>query len=440
MVTISYRLLSNTENVLIVLTPAHDRWNPFRCPKCDFKCPSGQELSAHVKEKHENPEEEAAQAVLEKINEVSRDNKKRWTAQRRRGPNSKPKRGPLPCTCKKSESGEKALKTDPEAMEDQDGVDPDWQMAECAVMPDPPTADGGRNRPPPCTCKKSGNVRRRGRPPRNAARWSDDFEEEPSHRRKRRVAPPTAKSLATRLRDIPPGLEIMKAPDASRGRPRRGIGRAYYMEEEGEDDFDDGDYDFGVGFDPLDNPCEDEDNPVLDLPVECALKEEPAENGVAHELQTASVSRIAAAAAATNLPDLRTESVFREEASKGDRLLASMAMLRDFLSEQGVAGYDLTVLKRFEALVKTNLSKCGLENGDKERLAQYGGPVNNLNVAECHQNGQVEVERTGTMPTVEKMDGVEGGSQDECQAHDENGEGDVQSHPGEAGESSEYAV
>ena len=376
--------------------------------------------------------------MLEKINEVSRDNKKRWTAQRRRGPHSKPKRGPLPCTCKKSDSGEKALKTDPETMGDQDGVDPDWQMTECAVMPAPPAADGERNRPPPCTCKKSGNVRRRGRPPRNPARWSEDFEEEPSHRRKRRVAPPPAKSLATRLRDIPPGLEIMKVHDASRRRPRRGIGRAYYREEEGEDDFDDGDYDFGVGFDPLDNPCEDVDNPVLDLPVECALKEEPAENGVAHELQTASALRTADAA--SNHQDFRVESVFREEASKGDRLVASMATLRDFLNQQGIAGYDLTVLKRFEALVKTNLSKCGLENGDKDRMTRNGGPINKLNVSECHQNGQVEVEQRGTMPLVEEMDGVEGRSQDAAQAHDEHGDGNVNSHPGEAGQSSEYVV
>ena len=66
-------------------------------------------MAAHIKEKHENPEEEAAQAVLEKINEVSKDNKKRWTAQRRRPVTA----NAPPCTCKKPGCGEKAVKTDP---------------------------------------------------------------------------------------------------------------------------------------------------------------------------------------------------------------------------------------------------------------------------------------------------------------------------------------
>ena len=423
---------------------AHDKWNPFKCPKCAFKCQNGQELSAHIKEKHENPEEEAAQAVLEKINEVSKDNKKRWTAQRR-GPISNAKHAP-PCTCKKRGCGEKALKTDPDRI-DPDRIDPEWEMSEPASMPPlpPPAADGRRHRPPPCTCKKSGSVRRRGRPRRNA-RWSEDFED-PRPRPKRRVAPPKTKSLASRLRDIPPGLQIMKVPDATqgqgRGRPRRGVGRAYYKEEYGDDDDDDdgddGDYDFVVGMDPLDEPGEeDESDPALEMPVECALKEEPGENGDARDLQTVSASRIAAAA--SKLPNIRVESVFREEASKSDRLVACMAVLRDFLGEQGIAGYDLTVLKRFEALVKTNLSKSGLANGDTERLAENGGAIDKLSgkMSECEQNGQVESERTEAMPPAEKMDAVVEGNRDVVHCGDADANG--QSKPGVAGGSSEYVV
>ena len=413
---------------------AHDKWNPFKCPKCAFKCPNGQELSAHIKEKHENPEEEAAQAVLEKINEVSKDNKKRWTAQRRR---------PLsthapPCTCKKQGCGEKALKTDPDSI-DPNGIDPDWEMSEPPMMPPPaPAADGRRYRPPPCTCKKkSGSGRRRGRP-RSNAKWTEDFyDEDPRPRPKRRAAPAQTKSLASRLRDIP-GLQIVKVPDEGQGRPRRGVGRAYYKEEDGVDD--DGDYDFSVGMDPLDDDGEDESDPVVDLPVECALKEEPCENGDAHDLQTVSASRIAAAA--SRLPDIRVESVFREEASKSDRLVACMAMLRDFLGEQGIAGYDLTVLKRFEALVKTNLSKSGLANCDKERPrpAENGGPVDKVsgNVSECEQNGQVEVDQSHEIvSSAQKMDGVEE-ERSRGLAYCEDADANGGSQPGEAEGTSEY--
>ena len=423
---------------------AHDKWNPFKCPKCAFRSPNGQELSAHMKEKHENPEEEAAQAVLEKINEVSKDNKKRWTAQRRR---------PLsthapPCTCKKPGCREMAPKTDPDQF-DPDQIEPDWEMSEPSMLPPPPPAEGGRYRQPPCTCKKSGSVRRRGRPRSNAG-WSEDFEEDhtrvapkavPRPRPKRHVATPQTKSLASRLRDIP-GLQIMKVPDASQGRPRRGVGRAYYKEEDGDDndDDDDGDYDYdGVGMDPLDSVEEDENEPsVLEVAVECALKEEPGENGDTRDLQTVSASRIAAAA--SQIPDIPAESVFREEASKSDRLVACMAMLRNFLGERGIAGYDLTVLKRFEALVKTNISKSGLANGDKERLAENGGAIDKLpeNTSECDQNGTVEIQQSETMPSAEEMDGVEVGSRDETHYGDADANG--RSKPGGAGGTSEYVV
>ena len=83
---------------------------PFKCPKCTFKTRTSQDLAAHIKEKHENPEEEAAQAVLEKINEVTKDNKKRWTAQRRRPAAAA---NAPPCTCKKPGCGERTVKTDP---------------------------------------------------------------------------------------------------------------------------------------------------------------------------------------------------------------------------------------------------------------------------------------------------------------------------------------
>ena len=283
---------------------------------------------------------------------------------------------------------------------------PDWEMAEPAVRQPRPPADGRKYRRLPCTCKKS-------RRPRSNARWSEedlDLEEPqvavPRPRPKRSRDPAQSKSLASRLRDIP-GLQIMKVAE---GRPRRGKGRTRRKEGEGGDGDGDEVDDDDFGANPLDS-FDEEDAPAAEMPVAVLFKEEPGGvNGdaatAAHSMGNAqSASKIAAAA--SRLPDIPAESVFREETPRGDRLVACMALLRDFLGEQGITGYDLTVLKRFEALVKTSLSKSGLTNGDnnRERRPESASEANNF-----EQNGMVEpCGKVGGHP-AENMDGIEEGT------------------------------
>ena len=273
---------------------------------------------------------------------------------------------------------------------------PDWEMAEPTVRQPRPPANSRRFRPP-CTCKKS-------RRPRSNARWSEDLDLEepqvavPRPRPKRPRDPPAqSMSLASRLRDIP-GLQIMKVAD---DRPRRGKGRTHRKGQGGDgDEVDDDDF----GADPLDSF--DEEAAPVEMPVAVLFKEEPGgENG--DSMGGHSASKIAAAA--SRLPDIPAESVFREDTPRGDRLVACMALLRDFLGEQGVTGYDLTVLKRFEALVKTSLSKSGLTNG--ERGAESAYEPNKL-----EQNGIVEPCDKGGGRQAENMDGIEEGTFEDANA------------------------